>query len=326
MPIAFVTGANGFVGQHLSQWLIDEDWELHALLREGADRGILETLPIQAHAGDLTDRDSVIAAMPEQCEAVFHVAASTNMWTPNNALQTRINVDGTRHVIDAARIRGARRLVHTSTVAVFGFVHGLINENTPRDDRGDWINYIRTKTEAERLALAANDTDLEVVVVNPAHVMGPLDRHNWVRLFQMIAEQRLPGIPPGSGSFVDVRQVARAHLSAARQGRPGERYLLGGVNARFVELVEEVARQLDCPVTARQVPGWLLSAMARLRSGLGRLRGIEPDITPESAALVSGDERVDSSRAIAELGLTVTPLDVLIADTLAWMTDEKLLP
>ncbi len=320
MPNAFITGATGFVGQHLAQQLTEDGWQVTVFRREGSDPGILDTLDVRHAYGDITDAESIDQAMPDQCDAVYHVAASTNMWRRNNAVQTRINVDGTANMIEAARNRGVGRFIHTSSIATYGFVHGMITESTERDTDCHWINYIRTKAIAEQLVFDAA-ADLDVVILNPAHIMGPLDQHNWVRLFRMVAENKLPGIPPGSGSFVDVREVARGHIRAYSDGVRGENYLLGGVNGSFVEVVNEVARQLGVEVRARKVPAAALKLMARLKTAVAFFSGNEPDITPESAAIVSGHERVDSSKARNVLGLSETPLDSLIADTLDWMRE-----
>ena len=122
MRRAFVTGATGFVGRNLVEKLLPSEWDVTALVRD--PQSAPTTLPknIRTVAGDVTDRDSVIAAMPSEVDAVFHIAGDTNLWSANNGKQTRVNVDGSRNVVDAALAKRAKKLVATSSTAAFGFL------------------------------------------------------------------------------------------------------------------------------------------------------------------------------------------------------------
>ena len=108
---AFLTGATGFVGGHVARELVKAGCSVTALARPTASRAGLDDLDIDWREGDITDRDSVTAAMPAGVDGVFHVAASTSIWSRQNEMQRRVNVDGTRNVLDAAIAAGAKRLV-----------------------------------------------------------------------------------------------------------------------------------------------------------------------------------------------------------------------
>lgn len=323
---AFLTGASGFVGMNLAHELVRQGWQVTALVRESSPLEEISGLGLDLRFGDITDAPSVREAIPKDVDGVFHVAASTNIWSRNNEAQARINVDGTRHVLEAAVAAGAGRLVHTSSFIVWGFHTGLLTEESGWIEADGWINYIRTKRLAERLvkdAVAAGRID--ATICNPAHILGPGDRHNWSRVISMVNAGKLPGVPPGGGAFADVREVAKAHVAAFHQGRSGENYILGGEDTMFLEVVRMAGDILGRKVPRRASPAWLLHAVARVYVAAAALSGREPDLTPEGAAMITRHIECDSSRAREELGYRFTPARQLLEDTCAWMRDKGML-
>lgn len=324
MATAVVTGATGFLGGHLVRLLCARGYQVRALYRSEGALSTLRGLPIEACRGDVTDVASLDAAMHGKPDLVFHVAASTASWKPKFAEQTRINVDGTGNVVQAALRAGVRRLVHTSSVAVYGLTDALISEASPQLGRDSWINYSRTKALGEDAVRAGIRDGLDAVICNPTHVFGPGDTHNWARLIVMVDQQKLPGVPPGSGVFVDVREAAKAHVIAAERGICGANYLLGGEQASFLDLVQRIGRQLGKPTPSHSIPAFALKAVAHAKDWASRLTGREPDVTPESVAFVCQHMRCDISKAQHELDLKVTPLDHLLADTIAWLREQRM--
>jgi len=322
---AFVTGGTGFIGMNLAEVLRASGWHVTALVRPGANTGPLTRLGVSVAEGDVTDRDSLVRAIPRRVDCVFHVAASTSMWSRNAAELERTNVGGTRNVVEAALERGARRLVHTSSVAAYGFHPGRIDEDTPQLGADSWIGYFRTKALAEREVRAGLERGLDAVILNPVHVMGRHDRGNWSRLVVMTAQGRLPGIPPGSGSFCHGAEVARAHLAAAERGRSGANYLLGGVDATFRELVQTIGEVTGRGVPAKVAPEALLRAVGRAKQWWSYVSGREPDMTPDSVAIVCAHLHADSARAEAELGYRAVPLRTIVEDSVTWLRAEGLL-
>ncbi len=321
---AFITGGNGFVGQHLAQQLCAEGHSVSCLLREGSDPGILSNLPVTLVPGELTKPDDVQNALATGFDWVFHVAANTSMHRKDAELQARVNVDGTNNIIRGCQTNAVGRLIYTSTIAVYGFHQGIINEQTEQNPNGDWIGYIRTKRAAEAAVRAAIANGLDGVILNPAHVMGPLDKHNWVRMYQMIAKEQLPAIPPGRGAFADVRSVAAAHIKAAQVAESGDDFLLGGDKATFEELVRRIAQTAGVSAPKLVMPAVFLRGMAKIEQIASHL-GHTPRMSPEEAAMVSKNTICDSSKAIEHLDYQITPLPQLIQDTLAWMKQANLL-
>ena len=321
MAKLLITGASGFLGAHVLREALTQGHEVSVLLRDATRLDAEFAGRVTVHLGDVLAPDSLRAALQQPVDALFHVAASTNMWSRRNAEQTQINVGGMENLLAAAKGK-VGRFIATSSVAVYGITDALITESSPRLALDQTINYSRSKALAEQRALASG---LDVAVLNPTHIFGPGDRHNWARMIQMIDKNRLPGVPPGAGSFVDVRAVAKAHLRAFEHGKTGENYLLGGEQSSFLHLVQLIATQLGKKPPARSTPAGLVTLMAQLKQLIARFTNVEPDLTPEGAALVTHAMRVDISKAQKELGLTVTPLPVLIADTILWLRGNGLL-
>jgi nucleoside-diphosphate-sugar epimerase len=323
---AFVTGASGFVGAALVRELHQQGWEIHVLARPTASLKEIEDVPVTVHTGNLVEAESLRDALPANTNAVFHVAASTNFWSRHNDIQSRINVDGTRHMLEAAVAARAGRFIHTSSFVTWGFQDKVITENSPRVDTSDWINYVRTKHLSEQLVLEAVDRGrMDAAILNPANVLGPGDWRNWSRLFRLIHRKRLPAAPPGGGSFCDVREVARAHIRAFHAAPAGEKYLLGGEYSTIMDVIRIAGEILDKPVPSRTTPAWLLKSWAHFLTGLSSITGREPDITPETAVMASHEIVCDSGKALRELDYAFTPVPDLVRDTIAWMKAKGLL-
>ena len=317
---AFVSGATGFVGSHLVRELHRQGWEITVLARATSSLDNFRDIPVHVQLGDIGDAHSVLNAMPARPDAVFHVAASTNVWSGNNDEQDRINIDGTRNMIEAAVQKGAGRLIHTSSFTTWGFQDTTLTEKSPRTDTSDWINYVRTKYIAENLVKeAVGQGRLDAVILSPAHILGPGDRRNWSRMVQMVQKERLPGIPPGGGPFCDVREVAKAHVAAFHKAGKGETYLLGGEDVSFLDVIQIVGQLLDKPVPRRTTPAWQLKVAARINALLSAISNREPDLTPESVVMIIHHIHCDSGRAQRELDYRYTPIRPLLQDTIDWL-------
>lgn len=324
--VAFVTGANGFVGLNLVEQLLAQGWHVLALHRAASDIVYLKRMAAERVAGDITDAESVRRAMPTGLDAVFHVAGDTNLWSRNNAAQDRINIDGTRNVVDAALARGARRFLHTSSISAWGLQRGRLEERVPQRGKDSWVNYNRSKHLAEEAVRDGIARGLDAVILNPGAILGPYDTRNYARLVMLVAAGKLPGVPPGALPFCHVREVARAHIAAFEHGRRGENYLLGGTDARFLELVREIGAALGRPVPSRPTPGWVLYIIGALGALGGALSGAVPTLTPETARQATRELTCDSSKAVRELGYRAVPLREMVGDCVAWLAVEGRLP
>jgi dihydroflavonol-4-reductase len=244
------------------------------------------------------------------------------MWRGGNAEQTRDNVDGTRHVVDAALAKGVRRLVVTSSISAYGMVSGEINEETPSRAANSRVNYQKSKWQAQEIALAAVPKGLEVVIMQPGAIMGPYDVGTWSRLFLMVRDDKLPGVPASMLTFTHVREVVAAHIAAADKGQNGGSYLLGGENKSMLELVREIAFLVGKPAPTKVMPTGMLRVVAAVGSLASRFTGKPPPITPEMVATISKSVSTSSAKAQRELSYRVVRLKDMVKDCYDWMVAE----
>ena len=321
---AYVTGGTGFVGLNLIDSLLRQDWQVTALHRPNSDLTFLRRFNVTRVTGSLTDAAALAGTIPIGTDTIFHVAGNTNMWRQRNAEQTRDNVDGTRNIAEAAIKRGVRRLIVTSSISAYGPVRGTVTESTPSLAANSWVNYERTKYEAQEIARAATTRGLQVVIMQPGAIMGPYDIGTWSRLFPLVRDGKLPGVPPANLSFTHVRECVAAHIAAADHGENGGSYLLAGTPGTMLELVQQIARLLHKPEPKSASPAWLLKLVARIADAASLVTRKPPIITPEMAAgLGSRDVVVDCTKAKTELGYKTLPLETMVQDCFAWLAAEN---
>jgi len=322
MKQAFVTGGTGFLGLNLVEQLIAADWRVTALHRASSNLKYLSGFDVDLVEGAITDNEAVLAALPEEVDCVFHVAGNTSMWSRRKAEQDADNIDGTRNLVEAALARRAKRFVQTSTWNVFGLEHEEISEATIKTGAESWVNYTVSKVMAEREVQAGINKGLQAVILNPAHIVGKYDTVNWARMITMVHQKKLPGIPPGAGSFCHASEVARAHIAAAERGKVGENYLLGGTDASFVEVIKIIGELTDRKVPTGAMPGTLIKIVAHLQALAGAITNREPDVTPEGASLVLSHPRIVSDKAERELGYRTIELRNMLTESHNWLKAE----
>ena len=322
---AFVTGSTGFLGLNLIQQLTEAGWNVTALHRASSNLTYLNRFPVTPVIGEIENLASLDQAMPEGVDAVFHVAGDVSFWSAHRARQWKTNVEGTRHMVETAQRKGAKRFIHTSSIAVYGPQKEVFDETAPHLGKSSWAGYFQTKALAEEEVRKGIAEGLDAVFLNPANIVGPYDLANWSRLFRLIAEEKLPGIPPGRAPFCYVLEVARAHLSAYEKGRTGENYILAGTDATYLEAFAVAGKLIGHPVPKKPIPALVLQIFGRLSDWGSRITHKEPDMTPELAALLSSTLRCNNDKAVRELGYQTVPLQTMFEDCYRWMVEEGIM-
>jgi dihydroflavonol-4-reductase len=326
-----VTGAAGFIGSHVARLCVERGHEVRALHLPGEDLRNLAGLDCERLPGDITDHEAMRRATTG-CDWVFHLAAIYALWTRDPARLWRVNVEGTRTVLEAARRAGVRRVVHTSSIARFGGQGRAADgswrratEDSPfaLGPTGDL--YSRTKAEAHELAVRFARThaaELDVVLVAPCGPIGPGDVGPTPTGRLLLAALQLPAIVVTDTvtNFAHVRDMAAGHLLAAERGRPGECYLLGHEDLSLVELARRALATQGIERPILRAPTRLARLASRVAVAAAELTGHAPLITPAAAAIAERGLAADCAKAIRELGLPQTSLDDALADALAWFT------
>jgi dihydroflavonol-4-reductase len=322
-----VTGATGFVGSNVAAALAVRGDQVRVLRRTTSRLDALEGIPVEFVVGDILDSGSLATAM-QDCELVYHVAATSEYWRAGKETVYRVNVEGTRHVMEAALEAGVERVVHTSSVAAMGYPprDKLIDETQAFPPGLSWWPYGHSKHLAELEVHKAVAQGLPAVLVNPAIVIGPRDI-NFISgsLVRASVKGQLLVVPPGGSNLVHVDDVVAGHLAAAEQGGVGERYILGGENLSHWEAAKIMASVTGGPRPRLELPHWSLAPLARLIDGFNTLSRRTPLIAGEQVLLGGETFYVDNSKAVRELGLPQTPFRKAAEDAFVWYKEHGLL-
>ena len=319
--LCLVTGATGFVGAAVARALLKAGHRVRVLARPQSDRRNLAGMAVEVFEGSLEDAPSLAAAVAG-CRHLFHVAADYRLWVPDPAAMFRVNVEGTRQLMLAARAAGVERVVSTSSVATLGIVPGgVADEETPSRAEDMIGPYKRSKFEAEaEVQRLIEEHGLPAVIVNPSTPIGPGDVKPTPtgRLIVEAARGRMPGYVDTGLNVVHVDDVALGHLLAAQHGEIGRRYILGGENMSLAEILAEVARVSGRRAPTLKIPYGVVLPIAAGAEALGRLTGREPFATVDGVRMSQKKMFFSSDRAIRELGYAPRPARQAIADAVAW--------
>ncbi len=316
----FVTGGSGFVGGNLVELLVAEGHQVRALVRPNSALTQLQHLPIEIVRGDLTDPD--LAQSMRGCQAVFHVAAHYSLWQRDRELLYRSNVEGTANVLACARQSGVERTVYTSSVAAIGVRgDGVLTDETYQSPIENLIGaYKQSKFLAEREALTAAHRGQDIVIVNPATPLGPGDIKPTPTgdIILRFLRRQMPFYLPTGLNFIDVRDVARGHLLALTKGRSGERYILGHQNLSLKALLDRLAAMTGQPAPQSALPNWIPYTAAWIDEYLLAAIGKTPSIPVDGVRMAGQYMYYDGSKAVRELGLPQTHIDVALRDAVDW--------
>jgi len=319
-----VTGASGHLGANVVRSLVSAGESVRAVdIRPGSS---LEGIAAEFVRGDVLDPATLTGAFAG-ADFVVHLAAKISIAGDPDGSVRRVNVDGVRHVAEAALEAGVRRMVHCSSLHAYdvGATRGPVRENGLRATDPALPAYDRSKAEGEVELRRVIDRGLDAVILNPSGMFGPVDPEpsRMGRVLLSMFKGRMPIGVTGAFDWVDVRDVATALLSAAERGHTGENYLIGGHRSSVTEL-----GRLAAKVSGRRPPRLAvplspvrLAAEAAVRIA-GPRRAGRLLLTPESLHALATDPDVDYSKATAELGYQPRPLAETVADLYASFIDE----
>ncbi|HEX9045704.1 MAG TPA: hopanoid-associated sugar epimerase [Verrucomicrobiae bacterium] len=323
----FVTGASGFIGSNLVRELLARGHRVKALLRPGADERALAGLDFERVTGDLFDRALLEHEMTD-CQWCFHVAASYHLWMRDYAPMYRVNVEGTRNILEAAGNAKCQKIVYTSTVGCVGLPkeNGAIvpaNEDEVASDEQLMCAYKRSKFQAEAVALELfKKKDLPIIIVNPSAPVGPGDVRPTPtgKIIVDYLNRRLPAYIDTGLNWVHVRDVAIGHILAAEKGQFGHRYILGNAQGNWT--MEETLARLEkitgLPAPTRKLPHWFAMRVAEVSEGIAFFTGKEPQATLAGVRMAQHKMWFDPAKAIQELGLPQTPPEQAFSDAVTW--------
>jgi dihydroflavonol-4-reductase len=321
MTTVLVTGATGFLGEHLCRVLVEQGDTVRGLARTRS--GVLADLGVEHIRGDVLtgpELDTALAGV----DAVFHLAGAVSRDPDDAQRMMRLHVDGTRRVLERMDAANVRRMVLASTSGTIGVSKDeqILDETAPYAEEivAGWP-YYASKIYQERLAFEHGARlGIEVVAVNPSLLLGPGDRRlsstGDVRKF---LKRQIPTVPEGGMNFVDARDAAAATAKALTHGRAGERYLLGGPNWTMKEFFARLGRVANVAPPRLKLPSKVSRWGATLIEELYRHRGKEPPVDRISVEMAEHFWWIDSRKAETELGFSARDPQLTLVDTVAYL-------
>lgn len=322
---ALLTGGTGFVGSHVARLLVERGVRVRALARPNSRRDNLTSLDsrlVEFVCGDLTDAASLREAV-KGCDTLYHVAADYRLWAKDPQELYRANVEGTRHLLQAALDAGVRKVVYTSTVGALGIPKDGTpgNEETPVSEAGMIGHYKRSKFLAEQEARSFAEKGLAVVITNPSTPVGENDIKP-TPTGQIIVDflnRKMPAYVDTGLNLIDVRDVAEGTLLAGERGRVGERYILGNRNFALKEMLELLSEITGLPAPKVRMP----YGVAWTAVGIENLIAVHllrraPAHPFEGVKMARYRMYFDASKAVRELGLPQSPVREALARAVEW--------
>jgi dihydroflavonol-4-reductase len=317
----FITGATGFIGKHLVERLAKTDHQVTCLVRDPNRARSLRELGARLVQGDVTDRTSVLEGM-RGCDWVFNLANIYALWLPDKREYDRVNIDGTRNVMECALEMGVSKVIHLSTYGIWaGCRHIPFNEESPVG-LYEVSDYVRTKLAGDRIAWDLYEKrGLPFVMICPGNVLGQGDNKPTGQFMSDMVNGKMPVIAFTDTIFtyVHVKDVVEAILKAAeKKGNLGERYIVANEERTIKEMMEMTAEISGVPAPRLVVPAPLAKLSAVLLTAVSRFTKRRPmmGLSVDQARTMASPLRADGSKARRELGIAYTPIRLALEEAI----------
>jgi dihydroflavonol-4-reductase len=324
-----ITGATGVIGSSVVRELIRDGQEVRALVRKTSDLRNLRGLDLKLCEGDVLDRASVEQAM-QGCDRVHHLAGVYAHWHPRGAeFIHRVNIQGTRHVLETAERLKVPRVIHCSSISAVGFYpdRPSTEEDFPvEDEEMRRSPYRLSKVLSERLAFEFARKGLNLSIVNPGSPIGVRD---WMptptgRTILDFLNGRMPAYAEVGINLIDVEDLAQGFVLAEKKGRPGERYILGNYNTTLANFFGLIAEETGLPAPRIKLPAGLIRIMAAISEPIANWTQRPPLVAIEQALHLNYNEFVDCTKAREELGLPQNDIRIAIRKAVGYYLEEGL--
>lgn len=323
-----VTGADGLLGSNLVRELLTRGHSIRAFVQPGRQQITLEGLSLEKFPGNLLNPEEVIKAA-EGCEAVIHCAASTSVWPTRSDVVNRVNIEGTKNIIQAVRLNNVQRMVYVGTANSFGFGSkenpGV--EGNPYRSATYGLDYMDSKYKAQQVILKeVNENSLPAVIVNPTFMFGPYDSNpSSGAMIVALYKGKVPGYTNGGRNYLCAKDAAVAIANALTKGRIGECYILGNQNLSYQEAFKKIATTIGVKPPSIAIPPVFAKLYGRIGSLIGNLTGKAPAISYPLSRIACDEHYFSPAKAVRELGLPQTPIETGIKECFEWLKENNYL-
>lgn len=322
----FVTGADGMLGSSVCRELISEGYEVKAMCLKGRTTNTIQELPIEIVSGDILDKKFLLQEIAGS-DYVIHIAALLSVWPRRSELTKKVNIIGTQNVMEIVKELKIARMVHIGSASSFG--HG--QKNTPGNENSPFIggkygmDYLDSKHDAQIMLLEEfKKTGFPVIVINPTFMIGPFDfGPSSGQMLVAICKSKLKWYNEGGKNFVCSMDVAKATVNALNRGRLGECYIAGGENLSYKEFCLKVYKSINKKFNMKPVSNFILLVIGFISSAIARLIRKKPKLSFGMTLLAKENQYFSSKKAITELNMPQTPIEVGINQSIEWFKANK---
>jgi dihydroflavonol-4-reductase len=321
--LTLVTGGTGFLGAHLLRQLIEDGVKNLRVLTTSAPAW-LRDIGVEIVEGSITKAEDVARALDSVGE-IYHLAGRVSQDESDTREMYAVHVDGTRLLCEEAVRAGVKTIVLASTsgtIAVREKGDGIPDEKgaQPVDIISRWP-YYASKLYQERVALERfNGAGNRLVILNPSLLLGPGDeRLSSTKVVLDFMARKISATPTGGLSFVDVRDAATAFRAAMKDGRHGERYLLGSANWTFEKFFGRLERLTNVRAPRFSFPSRLAIAGSQLIHAFYKQWDKAPPIEPAAIEMAEHFWYLDSSKAERELNFSPRDAGETLLDTVKYL-------
>ncbi len=326
MRKVLVTGADGLLGSNLVRELLNRGYNVRAFLLPNSTSKTLDDLEIERFEGNILEPNDLSAAM-DGCTHLVHAAANTNIWPDRSEIVRKVNIDGTKNVIEAALGASIQRMVYIGTANSFGFgpKENPGDETKPYESAIYGLDYQDSKYEAQQYLLEQVKTrNLPALVINPTFMLGPYDsKPSAGAMILAIYNRKVPAFAPGGKNYIYVKDVATAIANGLDgKGRVGECYIAGHENLNFKEAFTRIATLVGVKPPSISMPGGILKLYGRIGSFIGDITGKAPTVTYPMTKISCDEHYFSPAKAIRELEMPQTGLDVAVKEAFGWFEEN----
>jgi dihydroflavonol-4-reductase len=325
---AFVTGGTGFIGANLVRLMLKQGYQVRVLVRPQSTRDNLKGLDVEMVTGNITD-PGVVKHL-RGCQVLFHVAAHYSLWQTDQDQLYRSNVLGTRSILKAARDASIERTVYTSSVAAIGVPEsGAIATETYQSSIDKLVGaYKQSKYLAEQEARHAISIGQDIVIVNPSTPVGSWDLKPTPTgdMILRFLRRQMPFYLNTGLNLIHVRDVAQGHLLALEKGKTGDRYILGNRNLTLQEILAYLSQITGLPEPRGSLPAWIPLTAAWIDECVLAPLGKRPSVPLAGVKMAKQKMFYDASKAVQELGLPQTEIDLALRDAVDWFISHDYVP
>ena len=325
MKKALVTGSAGLIGSNVVKVLLEEGIDVRAMVLPGEDTRNLVGLDIEKIEGNVLDLPSIDRAL-SGCDTLFHLAAVYSIWEQDRSIFYKVNVQGSRNILWAARRAEVEKIVYTSSVAALGIKPGLdpADEDTEFNQFHLANDYVLTKYLSQEEAISFAREGLPLVVVNPCFPFGEGDKLPTPtgKMIVDVVNGTNKMYFKGGLNVVDVMDVARGHFLAAKKGENGEKYILGNQNFTIKAFFKKVAEIAGVTAPFVPTPIFLAKRVGQLLEKIANLTGRPPLTTAKEVPYMAQHLFYDVKKSKEKLGLELTPTEDSIRRSIDWFRRE----